>query len=190
MTIYFTASILQKDALGKYYSQIVEILESMGHKVIHEHVTQKSLKNLDDLSEEQNGKYFQQVQKWISESDVIVAEVSFPSTLNIGHQVAMALEKGKSVICLYHQDRISRFFEAIKSDKLIYEEYTGSSLDHILKQSIDLALDTSDVRFNFIISPSLLEYLDWIAKNKKLPRSVYLRRLIEEDMAKNKGYKN
>src|SRR3989344_4817228 len=138
MTIYFTASILQKDEFGKYYSQIVGFLESLGHKVIHEHVTQKSLKNLDDISEEQNEKYFQQVQKWVSDSDIVVAEVSFPSTLNIGHQVAISLERGKPVICLYHKGRVSQFFEAIKSDKFIYAEYTLDTLKDVLEESLEL----------------------------------------------------
>jgi hypothetical protein len=49
-------------------------------------------------------------------------------------------------------------------------------------------LENIDTRFNFFISPKIGNFLDWIAKKKKLPRAVYLRKLIEDDMDKNKEY--
>jgi hypothetical protein len=52
----------------------------------------------------------------------------------------------------------------------------------------DYLSDTQDVRFNFFISPQIGNYLDWVSKNKRIPRAVYLRRLIEEDMKNNKEY--
>lgn len=189
MNIYFTAAISLKDKYGDYYLKIVDLLISNGHKVVHEHITKVSMKNISDSSIEERNSYYKKVQRWISEADLVVAELSFPSTLNIGYEISAAIERGKTVIGLYLKDCSSAFFQGISSDKFIYEEYTEKTLEYVLKNALELAQDTADVRFNFIISPSLLEYLDWIAKNKKLPRSVYLRRLIEEDMAKNKGYK-
>lgn len=58
----------------------------------------------------------------------------------------------------------------------------------LLKEAMSKAENKVDVRFNFFVTPRILLYLDWLAKNKKLPRSVYLRNLIESDMEKNKEY--
>lgn len=188
MNVYFTASISQKNQYGKHYTKIVDTLKKFGHKIVHEHITSHSSEDVNRVSESGRIEFYKKVQKWISEADLVVAEVSYPSTLNVGHEITMALERGKPIIALYLQGKNSVFFDGLRSEKFIYEEYTPTTLESILKQSLDLAQDSSDVRFNFIISPSLLEYLDWIAKTKKLPRSVYLRKLIELDREKNKEY--
>ena len=62
------------------------------------------------------------------------------------------------------------------------------SVEEALKLALDYASDQMDTRFNFFISPKHGNYLDWISKNKKVPRAVYLRRLIEKDMDENKEY--
>jgi len=45
-----------------------------------------------------------------------------------------------------------------------------------------------DSRFNFFINPKLLAYLDWIARSKRLPRAVFLRKLIEDRMKQDVEY--
>ena len=37
-----------------------------------------------------------------------------------------------------------------------------------------------------LLKPKIANYLDWIARKKRTPRAVYLRRLIEEDMKASK----
>jgi hypothetical protein len=188
MNIYFTAAVSQKNLYGTSYEKIVSLLKEQGHNVISDHIISANKKIIDSATEEDRQEYYKKVLKWISDSDVIVAEISFPSTLNVGHEISLALEKGKTVIGLYNIGKASLFFKGIKSDKFIYQEYDEESLKDVLLEALDFAQETSDTRFNFLISPSLLEYLDWIAKNRRIPRSVYLRRLIEADRDKNKDY--
>ena len=188
MNIYFTASVSQRDSYGKEYQVITNLLKKLGHKVVHEHVTSSSLKEVYNSSHEENEKYYHQVQKWISEADIVVAEISYPSTLNIGHEVTLALDKSKPVIGLYRTGKGSAFFEGIKSEKFVYEEYTPQTLEKVLEDAVNFASESADTRFNFLIPSRLLDYLDWVAKNQNTPRSVYLRNLIEGDLAKNKKY--
>lgn len=188
MNIYFTASVSQKDQYGKYYSRIITLLESQGHKVIHSHITDHTPAGINAVDAEGRIKYYKQVLKWMSESDVVLAEISYPSTLNIGHEVTLALEKGKPVIGMYLTGHGSVFFEGIKSDKFVYEEYSSTTLEKVLSDALSFASDSADTRFNFLIPSRLLDYLDWVAKNQNTPRSVYLRNLIESDLAKNKKY--
>jgi len=52
------------------------------------------------------------------------------------------------------------------------------------------AREKVDVRFNFYISPEIGRYLDWISQRKKLPRSVFLRGLVERHMHVDKEYRD
>lgn len=188
MIVYFTAAASLRDAYGEAYSRIVKRLEQLDYKVIHQHVTNLDKSKVEKSSPNERKQYYSQVMKWISEADVIVAELSFPSTLNVGHEVTLAIEKGKPVIGLYASGKQSMFFQGIKSEKFVYEEYTPETLDKVLEDALKYAQENSDTRFNFIVPHSILDYLDWVSQHKNLPRSVYLRNLIEQDMKKNKEY--
>lgn len=188
MKIYFTASVFQKDLYGDNYEKIVNILTKLGHAVIHNHVTSRSMVDINKLTESDNIEHYKKVKKWISDSDLVVAEVSFPSTLNVGHEITLAIEKGKPVICLYSKGKVSTFFQAIKSDKLIYHEYLPDQIEKILKDDIFQVLENTDTRFNFYISPEIGRYLDWVSQHKKLPRAVFLRSLLEKAMKLEKGF--
>lgn len=188
MTIYFTAAISQNDLYGKNYQQIIQCLEKLGHKVIHEHITKTSLEDILGSSVEDRKAHYKKVMSWINKVDLVVAELSFPSTLNVGHEVSLALEKSKPVIGLYVPERDSAFFEGIQSDRFVYEEYDEENLERILQSAIQFAQDQSDTRFNFFVFPQHVAYLDEVSRKRKIPKSVYLRELIEQDKRKNKDY--
>lgn len=188
MKIYFTAAIAQKDEYGQYYSKIVEVLESKGHQVQHLHITQGSHTKVLAEDHEETSRYYRKMTKWITESDLVVAETSFPSTLNVGHELTLALEKGKPVVLFYKKDHDPILMHGVNSERLFLLEYTDETLAETVKEALEFAKDQADTRFNFFISPSLSHYLDWICQHRKVPRSVYLRQLIEDDMSKNTEY--
>jgi hypothetical protein len=37
-------------------------------------------------------------------------------------------------------------------------------------------------RFNFSVSPEIKAYLTWVQRTKHIPRSVYVRKLVEKQM--------
>jgi len=157
----------------------------MGHKVMHERIIQAPLEEKRLYSEEKRKAHYKEVLKWISDADIVVGEVSYPSTLNIGHEIRLAIEKGKPVICLYSKDKESIFFEGIQSDRFVYELYDEQNLESILRTAIQFAQDQSDSRFNFFISPKHIAFLDTVSRERRIPKSVYLRELIEQDKHKN-----
>lgn len=89
---------------------------------------------------------------------------------------------------LYKKGHDSLFLNGLHSDKLFLVEYTDENIVETVKDSIDYAKDQSDTRFNFFLPPSLMSYLDWVSEKRKVPRSVYLRELIERDREKNREY--
>ena len=67
-------------------------------------------------------------------------------------------------------------------------QYNFNNVEEELRLALDYASESQDTRFNFFISPNHQNYLNWIAKNRKIPRSVFLRRLINAHMENNKEY--
>ena len=188
MKIYFTGSLHNEGIDKELYRTIVDFLEKMGHVVKADHILRVDKSALETQTVSQRSEFYKKLQRWISSSDIVVAEISYPSTLNIGHEISMAIDKGVPVVGLYRNGRPPGLLLGISSEKLLLVEYTIDSLFDILKDAVEEVASKMDTRFNFFISPQIGAYLDWIAKNKRIPRAVYLRRLIENDMQQNKEY--
>jgi hypothetical protein len=189
MKVYFTASARGNKSFGQQYQEIYSGIERLGNI------------NLDDLiiSVDENSFYegshsdrvalYKQSMIHIKNADLIILEVSLHS-LSMGFVMQKALDMGKPVIALYFEKNLPYFASGIDNDKLQLLSYNKDNIDDVLKNSFDYAQDLIDVRFNFFISPPIGRYLDWISKVKKIPRSVYLRALIEREMRENKEYKD
>lgn len=187
MKIYFIGSISGKEKYLENYQKIVGTLESQGHTVIENTLKPSQEYVYDEITDDEKVKYYKQVLKWINKADVVVAEASH-SSLSVGHEISVALEKSKPVVVLYTEGNAPHFLEGITSDRLIIENYNMNNLASVLNASVDYASDQQDTRFNFFISPKIANYLDWISKSKRLPRAVYLRNLIEDHMTDNQEY--
>lgn len=184
MKIYFSAAIAQKHKFGEAHEQIVKSLEELGHKVFQD-TTVVSLSDAINKSDEERVAYYRQVLDWISQSDVVVLEVSFPSTLHIGHEVSLALEKGRPVVALYQTGYEPSFFLGLQHSKVFWEEYHPRYLKRILEQALEDAALSRETRYNFFISPEHLQHLTVRARKENIRRAVYLRQLIEADMKLN-----
>jgi hypothetical protein len=180
MKIYFTASLRGKDELGKNYSQISELISEMGHTNLDTLFETADAETFYEGGHEEQMRLYKATMQKIKSADVVILEVSKHS-LSMGFVMNQALDLGKSVIALYVKDRPPFFASGIDNDKLQVLEYSPQTLSTVLGSALDYAQETMDTRFNFFISPSLSHYLDWISQTKKIPRSVYLRQLIEED---------
>ena len=188
MRIYFTASITAMDKYRVHYEKIIEYLRREGYDVQADHILKAELEVREHQDDEQKVNYYRNFLKSVGVSDIVVAEASYPSTVHIGHEISIALGKGKPVIVLYLKGKEPIFLKGITNDKLLMVEYTLETLESELKYVLEEAKEGMDVRFNFFVSPKIVAFLDWVAKKKKMPRAVYLRRLIEEDMGKNKDF--
>lgn len=189
MKIYFTGSLHNRGIDKNLYQKIVDVLQKMGHSVKADHILDASVGQLEHQSATQRTTYYQRLNQWINSSDVIVCEVSYPSTLNIGHEVSLALDKGKPIVALYQKNREPGVLQGISSEKFQLLEYSDEDLKGVLQYGLEEATGQIDVRFNFFISPEIQQYLDWVAKYKRTPRAVYLRELLEKDMGENKDWK-
>lgn len=115
MIIYFAGSITGGRGDVDHYRAIVEALESDGYRVLAgavaaEHVG-PSGEALDACA------IFDRDLGWLAEADVLVAEVSTPST-GVGYEIAtMRYRHGRPVICLYRPAFTARCTAMVAGDR-------------------------------------------------------------------------
>lgn len=180
MKIYFSAALAQQDDYGQYYEQIVAYLEAHGHRVFQD-TTTTPLADAIDKDTQERMYYYRTVVRWISMADIVVVEVSFPSTLHIGHEISLALERQKPVIALYHQGKEPSFFLGLSNKKLFWGEYAAATLTDVLDEGLEVVTEQTETRFNLFLTPQQQSHLSRAAKHSKMARSVYLRKLIDDD---------
>jgi len=188
MKVFYTTSLRGVDGYRPVFERIYKIIEELGHTNLD-----KVLFNIPDKdgfykgSHSEKVNHYKRMMNCIKTADVVVLEVSTHS-LSIGFLLQKSLELGKPVIALHLPKRSPFFIQGMEHDKLQIIEYQEGEIKQTLASALDYAQGSSDVRFNFFISPSIGTYLDWISKNKKIPRSVFLRDLIQKDMESNLEY--
>lgn len=186
MKFHFFCSLEGKKEV---YEEIFRQLEKLDCYPITKHALERNIEDVKRESAEESERYVKRMKKWTSEADFIVVEVTVPD-VSIGYEMMYAMEKGKPVIVLYQEEKgtVPFTLKGMPPDKINVYPYTLDGLGEILQYAVEDAKENMDVRFNFFVSPRIVYYLDWIAKKRKIPRAVYLRRLIEKDMEKNKEF--
>jgi len=102
MNIYFACSITGGREFEAAYQQIVSALTADGHEIPTSHLTRSDvLENERELTAQD---VYERDTNWIRECDVLIAEVSAPSH-GVGYEIGFALNIGKPVLCLHHQQR-------------------------------------------------------------------------------------
>ena len=190
MKIYFSAPISNvSDQARKNYSLIIETLKKLGHNTLSDHLTNKDGDALSKQTSKESLENQRLMTKRKNQADLIVIEASTPS-FGIGQEITYSLQNNKQVIILHLEDHKPHLLLDEGQDLLFIYEYRADNLEDVLTKAIDEAREKVDVRFNFYISPEIGRYLDWISQNKKIPRSVFLRGLVERHLKADKEYKD
>lgn len=188
MRVYFTASLRGKKVFGGNYKAIVEQLKKLGHTVYGDHILKNEAAVAEVQSKEEIEKVYRDLLKLIKLADVVVAEISSPS-VSVGHEITEALEMSKPVIVMYTEGHGANLLGGKHDDKMHFVQYKMDKLSTIMADVLEEAKRRMDVRFNFFVSPKILAYLDWVAQKRMIPRSVFLRNLIEKEMKRDKGFR-
>lgn len=135
-TIYFSGAITGGRDDVALYSRIIAALESAGYAVLPGAVASE---HVPVSGEDIEGReIFERDIGWLDESDVVVAEVSRPST-GVGYEIAYALH-GRSipVICLWrpaYGPRCSAMIGGNRGIELI--SYADGELDGMLERLLE-----------------------------------------------------
>ncbi len=184
MKVYFSSSLRAKKLYQKEFELIYKTIKNLDYKHTSDFLLEA---DPADYYKRKTGadfnKFYKKLVQQLKKADICVFEVTLHS-LGIGYCVNLALEMGKPVVLLFQKDSNPLFFKGIKSDKLQMYEYSLGDLKEILESALEMAKEVLDIRFTFFIDPKINNFLAWVKKTKKTPRSVYLRKLIEEAMKK------
>lgn len=188
MKVFFTCSARGNPELKENYKRIYNTIVLKGHTQVDNYSDTIDAQKVYVGSHEENLKLYRRAMECIRLADVIVMEVSTHS-LSMGYLLQQGLTQGKPVIALYLDKNLPVFAAGIDNEKLQLIEYDSANLEEELSLALENAQMNTDVRFNFFISPEISRFLDWISQVKKIPRSVYLRSLIQRDLESNSQFK-
>ena len=184
MNVYFTASLVGKKDYQSNYTAIINYLKSKKFTVVADHILNVTENQVSLQTREERLKFHKKLESWIQSCDFMIAETSFPS-ISVGYEISLALQYRKPVLILYSAGDPPSLFAHHDDEKLVTEKYTLANVRETIDNFINYVHGATDTRFTFFITPQIARYLEKVSKQKKLPKSVYLRRLIEEDMARN-----
>lgn len=184
MNVFLTASLRGKEKYDKYYSKIYNLIKK-GHTVYADHVFDYDVERVHNWDPEYRFDYYQNVIEKIKYCDLLVAELSL-STINVIYEICIALELKKNAIVLYTGNEEPKFIEEIDpssaDSRLQIINYTSSNLEPQLLMALSDAKKMINQRFTILLPTHIINYLDKIFRDKKIPRAVYIRNLIEKDM--------
>ena len=185
MRVYFTASIYHRKELLDDYKAIISSLKKLGiTKVFSEDILDIPLHDALNNSEIEREKWLTTWRKYIRDCDFAVAEISYPSTLNIGFEINNILERGKPVIGLYKEGKDPIFTSELHSRRLIKTSYTKENLKDVLAWAIEEAREIINKRFTFIVPPEIGDFLEDSYKSHGITASDLIRDLVKKEMVK------
>lgn len=168
--------------------QIYKKVKELGYAHTSNWVESVDPKSFYEMTADELEVHNERILKELKSADICVFETSLPS-LSVGYLINMSIDLGKQVIVLTQKNSPSFVLGWVKSDALSVVKYTSENVNKVLEESLKRAEENSDVRFNFFVSSKILNYLDFVAKKRMIPRSVFLRNLIEKEMKKDTEYR-
>ncbi len=188
MKVFFTVTYQGEDKFGEFYKKIYEEIENLGY----EHVDKEAVETTYEeyVGKMSRGREFQ-VENYhskmdhIQQADICVIETSAHS-LGLGFMVQRALEMAKPTIVLYYKDNTPYFLSGVEDEKLIVRSYDEDNYKKVLRDAFNIAREKRDKRFNFFLSPKLLNYIEEASKERGITKSKLLRDMIVNHMRENK----
>jgi len=188
MKVFFTAPYSGSEVFGEYYKAIYNYVESLGyHQVDNEAVMinyEEYVKKMSESREAQSTHFKKKIDS-IQSADICVVEVSTHS-LGTGFVIQRALAIGKPTIALYYKDNTPFFINGIQDEKLIVKSYDDNNYKKVIREALNLAREKRDKRFNFFLSPKLLNYVEDTSRDMGVTKSKLLRDMIVSHMRENK----
>jgi len=122
--IYFAGSISGGRNDLELYKQIIRYLQ-LSCEVLTEHIGDDNITSSGETGWTDREIYDRDLA-WLSDADMVVAEVSTPS-LGVGYEIAKAIELKKKVLCLYRGQEGRRLSAMISGCRdVIVKEYQSS----------------------------------------------------------------
>jgi len=189
MKVYFDATQRGKDKYGVFYREIFEAIKACGYKHLFDTLLKQSPEEFYKkftIPEDETHAYdlYDLHMKHMQEADINVFEASIPS-LSIGFLINKSLDLNKPTVVLYHEENKPVLISGISHDKLVERKYNKQNIKTVVADALKEASELRDKRFNFFISPQLLQYLEKASSAQGVNKSTFIRELIKKHMKKS-----
>ena len=187
MKFHFIASV---EGDKGSYKLIFKALKDLGCQPVTYHILTRTMKGINKESSEESEAYVRKMIGWIRKADFIVFEVT-KEEIGCGYEMMISLDKCKPCLVLYQEKRgrVPPVLRGVKNERLTIYSYKKDEILE-LKKTLKVALkevkQQTEIRFTMLLSPKIVSYLKELSKKKGIPRSVYIRKLIKEDIKKKK----
>lgn len=182
MKIYFTGSIVGKDKYIAHYTHIIDTLKREKNSVTSDHIMNASENKITLQGEKAREQFHKQLKKWIMDAQCVVAETSFPS-ISVGFEISLALNMNKPVLVLFTGSPPT-LLSGYNDEKMICAQYSLNTIDSIIEDFLLYVKGSGEHRFTFFLPTKMNQFLESVSRKSKIPKSVYLRQLIESAMDK------
>jgi len=184
MKIYFSCSSSGLPKFLREYNFIRKTIKGLNNEIIFDWIDRSFNEvNKNQLTKDDEINIHEEGINAIGSADALVADVSFPSA-SVGFQVGLALSRKIPVLCIYSEElgdkEAPRVTQAIKSPLLLIRSYTEKSLKKVIYDFFGNLPESKLIKFNFIITTKISEYLNWGSEKNNISKSDFLREIVEK----------
>jgi len=182
MNVFFTVAYHGNQQFGKYYKLLYNEIKHLGYTHLDdEAITTTSKDYIEKMSQGRSVQVanYRNKMKNLQDADICVVEAS-SHNLGGGYVIEKSLQLSKPTIVLYHKNNIPFFLTGIEDEKLVVISYNEDNYKKVLADSFATAKEKRDKRFNFFISPELLDYLSQQSKLQGITKSAFIRTLLKQ----------
>lgn len=187
MKVFLFSSFRGKKVYGHVHERILAYLKTHQIESTNRDFVLPSeifFSQFDSDSIQKTTHKYEQYVELTKKADICLFECSVP-TLAIGYLIHIALENNIPVIAFFQKGSSSLFLSGIHDEKFQYIQYEEPEIEDKLEDSLKIAQNSMDKRFNFFVSPTILAYLNKISREQRISKSNFIRNLIKEHMKKN-----
>lgn len=188
MKIFFSASPRGNKQFINQYRAIYDTIRTLEYVHVDDDVINVS-EDIFNARMKQEGKkayvaLYNKKTEAIAKADMCIFESSLHSA-GVGLLIQKALDLCKPTIVLYYKDNIPYFISGMEDEKLIVHGYNETNVELVVRNMLNRARERRDKRFNFFLTPKLLDYLDETSKKQGSTKSKLIRDLIVDHMRNN-----
>lgn len=190
MLVHFSGS---SRSIGKdifLYRKIITAIRSSGHAISHDWIEtawlMKQGKGRDAKGWDLH-TILLEVEAGIEAAEVAIVEATGASTLGVGYELALSLQRKKPTLILI-DERYSKdsYAIALKHDLLIIKTYNSFNLTKIITTFLeDNTINNKELRFNFVIDRRIYNHLRVKSFRSGKTKAEILRDLLLDDIEKS-----
>lgn len=175
LNVFFSASSSKLKKRSELYSRIIRTIYDLHARLTYDWLSDSKRLKPDII--------YSKSIRGLEKADLLIAEITFPS-IGVGEQISLALNKKKPVLALYQKNfpEHSRFALGMKSPYLILKQYNLTNLKSVVKSELDKITKKQFIKFNFITTQEISDFLHKKSESLKISRSNLLRRIISDYM--------